>query len=218
MVRAGQQALNPLPVLAKDIQAVPPQVPVLVHTLQCCPLLLFNPGHCLTLEILQSFPQLGEFALNPSFELLRAVLGRKSHENQRAPTHRPAQGGCSVTLILCVCTSSSFIATSILSDSSWAFSRDSCKKVCEGRHQHGVVILGKDLQDHRVQPMTEHSNKPRALSFMSSHFSQLCPAAHPVEQPSAAHPALRTLSGLQDKANREGGSWGRGLCVRITKK
>lgn len=181
MVRAGQQALSPLPVLAKDIQAVLTQVPVLVHTLQCCHLLLLNPGHCLTLEILQSCPQVGEFALNPSFEL-RAVLGRKSHENQRAPTHRPAQGGCSVTLMLDVCNSSSLIASSILSDSSWAFSRDSFKMCCEGRHQHRIIIAGKDLQDHRVQPVTEPPQLG-ALSFISSNFSQLCPVAHPVEQP-----------------------------------
>lgn len=188
MVRAGQQTLSPLPVLAKGIQAVLPQVPVLVHTLQCCLLFLFNPGYCLTLEILQSFPQVGEFALNPSFELLRAVLGRKSHENHCAPTHRPAQGGCSVTLMLCVCTSSSFIASSILSDSSWAFSRDSFKKVCEGWHQHRIIIFGKDLQDHRVQPMTAQSTE-----FNTQSFLPLVSSCTSWEQPSAAHLAQDPL-------------------------
>lgn len=148
VVGAGQQTLSPLSVLAKDIQVVLQEVPVLLHMPQCCHLLLLNTGHCLTLEILQSFPQVGEFALNPSFEFLRGVLGRKSHENWCAPTHKPAQGGCSITLMLCVCTSSSFIVSSILSDSSWAFSRDSFKRVCGGRHQQRIIIVGKDLQDH----------------------------------------------------------------------
>lgn len=214
MVRAGQQALSPLPVLAKDIQAVLTQVPVLVHTLQCCHPLLLNPGHCLTLEILQSCPQVGEFALNPSFKL-RAVLGRKSHENQRAPTHRPAQGGCSVTLMLDVCNSSSLIASSILSDSSWAFSRDSFKMFCEGRHQHRIIIAGKDLQDHRVQPVTELPQLAQSPEF---HIQSFLPVVSRCTSCETAHPAPRTLSVLQDKTNREGDSLGRGLRVRITKK
>ena len=77
VVRAGQQALSPLPMLAEDFQVVLQEVPVLPHTSQRCSLLLLYPGHHLPLEILQSFPQESKFAQNHRFEPLGGVLGRE---------------------------------------------------------------------------------------------------------------------------------------------
>lgn len=77
VVGAGQQALSPLPVLVKDIQAVLQEAPVLSHVPQRRCLLLLNPGHCLPLAILQGFPQEGKFAQNHRFEPLSGVLGEE---------------------------------------------------------------------------------------------------------------------------------------------
>lgn len=77
MVGAGQQALSPLPVLAEDVQAVLQEAPVLLHAPQRRRLLLLDPDHRAPLEILQGFPQEGEFAQNHRSELLGGVLGEE---------------------------------------------------------------------------------------------------------------------------------------------
>lgn len=64
VIGTGQQVPSPVPVLAQDIQSLLQEAPVFPHMPQCCRLLLLNPGHRLPLEILQCFPQEGEFVQN----------------------------------------------------------------------------------------------------------------------------------------------------------
>lgn len=64
VIGTGQQVLSPVPVLAQDVQSLLQEAPVLPHVPQCCRLLLLDPGHHLPLEILQRFPQEGEFVQN----------------------------------------------------------------------------------------------------------------------------------------------------------